>query len=196
DGERARCRKGGGPRPSKAKSQASVAPRLTGATPGRPRCRRCGCGHRGREGGLPRRFRRRAGTRRSAAVACAGRPGSEIDRAAAASPAARLSRRCRVPGERSPARRLEQNKHTEVARSEVSIPPPYPPPQAGGGKFQRWHEPFLRRSDGGSGRRERLLREVEAIGHVVGGLVARVDRRQAECLLAKLDEADVGVLGV
>src|SRR5205823_15124761 len=104
----------------------------------------------------------------------------------------------KMPGSRrkktSTPHRTKQAHRSSAERSFNT--PTLPSPASGGGKFQRWHEPFLRRSDGGSGRRERLLREVEAIGHVVGGLVARVDRRQAECLLAKLDEADVGVLGV
>src|SRR3989442_2278781 len=51
-------------------------------------------------------------------------------------------------------------------------------------------------SDRGLRWRERLLREVEAVGHAVGGLVVRVDRRQAEGLLAELHEAHMGVLRV
>jgi len=55
---------------------------------------------------------------------------------------------------------------------------------------------ILAGSDGGAGRRERLLAEIEAVGHVIGGLVARIDRRQAERLLAELHQADMRVLGV
>src|ERR1700674_1346168 len=50
--------------------------------------------------------------------------------------------------------------------------------------------------DGGAGRREGLLVEIEAVGHVIRRLVARIDRRQAKGLLAELHQADVRVLGV
>src|ERR1700687_1914631 len=45
--------------------------------------------------------------------------------------------------------------------------------------------------DGGPGGGEWLLGEVEAVGHIVGRLVAGVDRGQTEGLLAKLHQADV-----
>src|SRR2546423_3076901 len=50
--------------------------------------------------------------------------------------------------------------------------------------------------DGGPGWREWLLGEVEAVGHVVGRLVAGVDRGQAKGLLAELHQAGVRVLRV
>src|SRR6266550_2724873 len=92
------------------------------------------------------------------------------------------------PSSSSVAGRKRIEKMPDSRREKPSIPP----------RRRQAHRSSAERSfesNRGLWWRERLLLEIEAIGHVVGGLVACVDRRQTEGLLAELDQAHVGVLG-